>query len=343
MEFIEVLENEKLEYNHFVASHGGSFLQSWEWGMWQEKLGKKISRFKIVNKDKVQTGSIQLIFMALPFGRFYLYAPYGPVMVSGFRLQAEDLKNLLAGRFSQAMFVRIEPQDALCFEFKHPSIVKSINIQPALTMVVDINKNDNELLSCMHGKTRYNIRLAQKHGVSIQSELAVTPAFGLYAKEAVDLIVQTQIRQNYRGHAREYYKQLLDFFMFLENGKSALTFTIYKALYKKQILASAIMADFGKTRVYLYGGSATILTNLKGPNLLHYVAMLDARAKGLCRYDLGGSEVSSGGERGFTRFKQGFGGREIVFAGAYDYVTDFFGYRVYSLLRNLNLYFRKIF
>jgi photosystem II stability/assembly factor-like uncharacterized protein len=47
MEFRKVLENQKYEYNRFVTdSESGSFLQSWEWGEWQEVLGRQVFRFK---------------------------------------------------------------------------------------------------------------------------------------------------------------------------------------------------------------------------------------------------------------------------------------------------------
>ena len=87
MEFREVLENQKYEYNRFVTgSESGSFLQSWEWGEWQSVLGRTVYRFKILDAGEVQIGSIQLIKMPLPLGKYYLYAPYGPALNDKFQI-----------------------------------------------------------------------------------------------------------------------------------------------------------------------------------------------------------------------------------------------------------------
>ncbi len=343
MQLVELTKNQRLDYNRFVAGQNGSFLQSYEWGMWQEKLGKKVKRFFILDDQNVQVGAVQFVRMPLPWGRAYWYAPYGPVVTSNFNFEILGFKTALQKALPEALFYRVEPQNYRTIQPTGHTIKKTINIQPAITMVVNVTKGEEELLKGMHPKTRYNIRLAQKHGVVIESELTVTPGFGLYAKEAVDLIVQTQIRQNYRGHSEAYYKNLLNFFVFLEKGKSDLQFTVYKALYNRQILASAIMADFGRTRVYLYGGSSEEQRNVMAPYLLHFQAMLDAHAQGLENYDLGGSEVSAGGERGFTRFKQGFGGKVVEYAGAYDLVNNPRLYWWYEKVRMVNLLVRKIF
>lgn len=77
------------------------------------------------------------------------------------------------------------------------------------------------------------------------------------------------------------------------------------------------------------------------PYMLHWQAMLDAKAMGLEYYDLGGSEVSGGGEKGFTRFKRGFGGEVVEYAGAYDIVINKSLYQVYRFLRSVNKIMKK--
>ena len=338
LQLIELFEKDKHEYNTFVAGQEtGSFLQSWEWGEWQVKFGHEVKRFSMKNQAGQLVGTVQFLKMSLPGNRHYWYAPYGPVLAGGERLKVESLKS----KFPEAIFVRIEPQDQTSI-LNHKSLIKSTNIQPAITIVVDVKKTNEELLAAMHSKARYNIKVAERHGVEIQKELVVTPGHGLYVQEAVDLIVETQKRQKYRGHSRNYYYNLIDFFA-IHNGKSDLKIHIYKALYQKQLLVSAIMIDFGTTRMYLYGGSSEAHRNVMAPYLLHLVAMRDARELGIVHYDLGGSEVSGGGERGFTRFKQGFGGKVVTYAGAYDIVNQRLWYTIYTFTRSLNRFYKKLF
>lgn len=342
MNIVELGESEKKDYNRFVAGQEtGSFLQSWEWGEWQVKLGHAVKRFSITDQDGRHVGVAQFLKMSLVGKYYYWYAPYGPVLSPEFRKDnIQALVQELQKQFPDTLFVRIEPMKP--FENLSTFANKTTNIQPAITMVVDVRKSDEQLLAGMHSKTRYNIKVAERHGVEIQKELVVTPGYGLYVQEAVNLIVQTQTRQGYRGHSKEYYYNLIDFFA-IHNGNSDLKIHIYKALCKKQLLASGLMIDFGATRMYLYGGSSDEHRNVMAPYLLHYQAMRDARELGLTMYDLGGSEVASGGERGFTRFKQGFGGRVVTYAGAYDIVHQQLWYTIYTLARSLNRLFKKIF
>lgn len=346
MNLIELAESDKQNYNRFVAqAPSGSFLQSWEWGEWQVRLGREVFRYLAKDEQGNAVVTLQLIKMPLPFGKYYLYCPYGPVLAGGESASGgfnfQTIFNEIISKFPQSVFIRIEPKDKGLLTTSYSLLAKSPNIQPAITMLVDLNKSEEELLSGMHPKTRYNIKIAQKHGVVVQSELVAAPKYGLYIEEAINLFLDTQKRQNYRGHNPAYYKNFIDFFA-MRNKENDLRLTIYKAIYNRKLLACGAIVDFGPTRMYLYGGSSHEDRNVMAPYLMHWQAMLDAKAAGLKFYDLGGSEVSNGGERGFTRFKQGFGGRVENYAGAYDYVVKSFIYTLYKGLRAVNRFSKKL-
>ncbi len=341
MKLIELGESDRGRYNQFVMSQPqGSFLQSWEWGEWRRQEGEAPYRFFLTGDSNNPDMAGQFLRMPLPGGGFYLYAPYGPVAGSRFEVQGlRFLLQELKRKFPQAVFIRIEPAEKIP---GLPALArKSVNIQPAITMIVDIGKTDGELLAAMHHKTRYNIKIAERHGVEVQKEMVAVPQHGIYVGEAVDLIVQTQERQKYRGHPARYYHKLINF-LALRQEPDGLRMVIYKALLQKKILASGIMMDFGGTRTYLYGGSSDEHRNAMAPYLLHWTAMREARDAGMERYDLGGSEVASGGEKGFTRFKQGFGGRVAEFSGAYDFVCRPLWYNLYRIFRSANRIIKHI-
>ncbi len=104
----------------------------------------------------------------------------------------------------------------------------------------------------MHPKTRYNIRVAEKHGVEVQDEFVITVGKGIYAQEAVELIAETAARQKYKSQGKAYFKKMADFFA-VQNNKGSLRLHIYKALHEKQLLASAFMLDFGNTGLICLG------------------------------------------------------------------------------------------
>ncbi|MEK7162148.1 MAG: peptidoglycan bridge formation glycyltransferase FemA/FemB family protein, partial [Patescibacteria group bacterium] len=247
MHLIEIIDKDKQEYNKFVAvSDSGSFLQSYDWGQWQASLGRIAYRYWIVDNDRKQIGAIQLIKMPLPLGKFYLYAPYGPVGAENYEWLTETIKR----KISEAMFVRVEPKKSASIQVYKDVCIKSPNIQPGKTLIIDLSQSTEDLLKQMHPKTRYNIRLAEKHGVEIKDEFDISIGHGLFAQEATDLIVETAARQGYKGHGKSYYQQLMDFFAVHNRG--GLKLHIYKAIYQNQLLASAIMVDFGNTRTFLF-------------------------------------------------------------------------------------------
>lgn len=343
MELIEVNENQKADYNRFVAnSDSGSFLQSWEWGQWQESLGREAHRFIIKDNDKNNdeiAGAMQLIKMPLPGKKSYLYAPYGPVIDFRFKiLDLRFLKQEIQKKFPKAVFVRLESKTQLP---GLPSIAKkSLHIQPVNTLALDLTKSVDELLAGMHHKTRYNIRLAQKRGVEIVSDLVVVPGHGLYWKETFDLIVETSRRQEYKSFTFDYYQKLLDFFACNQDGEVKVT--VYRALYQKQLLATAVMVDFGSTRTYLFGGSSSEHREVMAPHLLHYKAIEDAKKSGMKIYDFWGLETTKEKNPGFARFKLGFGGKKFDYFGAWDIICKSAQYKLYQAGRVLNRWKSKL-
>lgn len=340
LNIVEVLENQKAEYNRFVIENeSGSFLQSWEWGQWQAALGRTVYRYWLLDDSQKRIGVMQLIKMPLPFGQYYLYAPYGPVV--DLRFKIEDLRFFtqeIKKQFSDAVFIRIEPKNHIITKSYNHEIIKSINVQPGKTLVIDLSKPEEHLLAEMHPKTRYNIKLAQKRGVEVQKDLVVTPGFGLYFKEVVGQIAQTENRRGFVGHGIGYYQKFIDFFAL--KPQSEIQVSVYKALYQKRLLCGAIMVDFGGTRTYLFGGSGEENKNVMAPYLLHWQAMTDAKAKGFKFYDFWGLETSSGKVPGFARFKLGFGGEEKIFVGAFDVIIRPVYYKLYQAARFCRRLFR---
>lgn len=343
MQLTELQHSDKNTYNNFISrSDSGSFLQAWEWGDWQEQLGKIVHRFIIEDEEHAILLAAQIIQATLYFQKYYLYIPYGPILNQN---QAAGIKNQallffiqqLREKFPDAIFLRIEPTSS---ELAWPG-KKTTNIQPGRTLVVDVSKPLADLLADMHPKTRYNVKIAQKHNVKIEKEFSITSGHGLYFKESLELILETAKRQGYYTHPLSYYQKLMDFFA-LHHANSNVTVGLYKAIYEKHLLATGIMVDFGNTRTYLFGGSSTEYRNVMAPYLLHFEAMFDAKKKGLHYYDFGGLETSVGKTPEFARFKMGFGGHAVEYAGARDIIQSKPWYTIYIIMRKLNRIFKHL-
>lgn len=339
MNFIELGESDHRKFNDYVASQNtGSFLQSWDWGDLQLVFNnKQVFRFIVTEGQKILL-SAQALKIPLFANQYYLYIPYGPVVTDEFDISVlEFFFAELRNRFPEIVFIRTEPK------FIPPRGLigkKTVNIQPGKTIINDLTLPEDEILTEMHNKTRYNIKVAQKHGLIITNQIIDPENEHPLYKECLNLILETAKRQSYHTHPYSYYDTLIRFFSHHER-KGDISVYLYQALYKNQLLATAIMIDFDATRTYLFGGSSNEYRNVMAPHLLHFQAMIDAKVKGLKHYDFDGVETASGKEAGFTRFKLGFGGHIVQYAGSHDLVNKTLVYWSYKFLRGLNRYFRK--
>ena len=311
--FIEDRES----WNKFVAQAGGSFLQSWAWGNFQHDYGREIKRIAIEQDGQIIAGT-QIIIYQLPAKRTYFFSPRGPVVYQDLIL--EKIRELAPKKNS--IFWRLEPTEEWVPEELNLKRVKDIH--PRKTLILDITKNEDELLKNMKSKTRYNIRLAAKKGVKVRVSSDVKDIDIFY-----ELIGSTAKRQSIRVFPRSYYQLMLHI---LEEQSLA---KIYLAEYEGKVIAANLMLAFGNTMTYLHGGTSDEHRNLMAPYLLQWQAILDAKMAELSRYDFFGISDSKPSWAGITRFKKGFGGQEVTYPGTFELPFNNMWYSAYQTVKKL--------
>jgi lipid II:glycine glycyltransferase (peptidoglycan interpeptide bridge formation enzyme) len=209
------------------------------------------------------------------------------------------------------IFIKIEPlkQSLDNFGFK-----KVKPVQPAKTLMLDLSKSEEELLTEMHQKTRYNIRLAEKKGVNLK--ICQAEEFPIF----YDLLTDTYRRKGKKLYGRDYFHKLYH---------DHLT-KIYCAEYQRKILCANLVVFYRDTVTYLHGGSSEKDKNIMAPHLLQWLTIKKAKELGYKYYDLWGIE-----ERypGVARFKRGFGGFEVDYAGTWDLPLDKLWYYLYKVIK----------
>ena len=115
MEIKEANLSEKNSWNEAVkTSKYGSFLQSWEWGDFQESLGNKVIRVQIIDDSSQIIGVMLLVKQRLPKNFCWLYSPRGPVWgIDNWDLKVGiSLRKYLEAiaRNEKAIFLKIEPK-----------------------------------------------------------------------------------------------------------------------------------------------------------------------------------------------------------------------------------------
>ncbi len=202
------------------------------------------------------------------------------------------------------------------------------DIQPPDTTLIDLTKSEDELLSAMRSKWRYNIRLAQKKGVVVRAYRARTdkadnPSLDSDASRTLDIFYElyktTASRDGIAIHAKKYYE---DLFALSASHKDAPLITVYIASHEGENLASIITLFSKSEAVYLYGASSNAKRNLMPAYLLQWTAICDAKSYGSAVYDFYGMPPSDDKNHpmyGLYLFKTGFGGRIVHRPGSLDF------------------------
>ncbi len=333
---------DKSAWNKFIAANSrpASFLQSWEWGEFnQQILGQAVQRWAVVKGSQLKI-ALTLIKKPLPLGKFFWYCPRGPVCSADYLDQLDkffsQLLSHLKNQLDPGVFLRICPpvtkQKTTIKLIKKagwqaPKILTHLQ-EPAQTLILDLTRSSDELLAAMHHKTRYNIRLAARKGVQVS---AIEQPNQNDIKNFNHLMHITSQRNKIKIHSADYYSQLINYFS--QASTAEVKLKLYQAKYQEHILASALMVYFGQTATYLHGASSNQFRQLMPNHLLQWQMIQDAQQAGYQLYDFWGISQTNSQWAGITRFKQGFGGQIISFLGIWDYILRPSPYQLFSFLK----------
>lgn len=319
-------EDDKGRWDEFVASNAyGSFMQSWGWGEVQQQFGTNIWRV-VARQDGEFRGVALILKRAMLMGRSYLYIPRGPICVPGCESDMIDWIRELAVK-ERAVFVRADPLVSECNWLNEWKKAEH-EVQPKDTLVLDLQRSEDELLANMHQKTRYNIHLAERKGVTVRFSQKVADLDSF-----LDLAREVSTRGEFRYHPEAYYRAMAE--ALTDNGM--LAFAV--AEQGGDVLAVHLMVAFGQVMTYVHGASSSDKRDLMGPHLLQWEAIKRAKAQGKSTYDFFGVAPADAKDdhswAGLTRFKAGFGGRRESYVGGHDLVLDTLLYGVFTAARRV--------
>ena len=155
-------------------------------------------------------------------------------------------------------------------------------------------------------KTRYNIRLAQKHGVKVEINNS-DKAFEKY----LELTDETNKRQGFYSHSHKYHRLMWKHL----KGKVA---NILVAKYNNEIISTWVLFNSDKFLYYPYGASTDKYKEVMANNLMMWEAIRFGKSKKLKTFDLWGREEG----KGFTRFKEGYNPEVVEFIGSWDLIIN---------------------
>ncbi len=320
MELRPITKRDK--YNKLVTH----VIQSWQWGEARKTLGIPVLRYGIFDKDKL-VKAFQITLHKIPFTKKYAgYFPKGPLPD---RELAEALKKI--GKENNCAFIKLEPDIEISNVKSQMSNVFLKSPKPLFTkynFILDLSKSEDQLLKDMHPKTRYNIKIAQKHNVKVEDRVD-DEAFKIYLK----LYFETTKRQGYHGHNPQYHKII---WQTLKNKGMA---RILIASLNKEPLTAWMLLNFRDTLYYPYGGSSKSHPEVMANNLVAWEAIKLGKKLGLKYFDMWGALGPDASLKdpwyGFHRFKQGYGGNLVEYVGTYDLVFNWPIYLAFTAIDKL--------
>ncbi len=305
-------------------------LQSYEWGVFRERTHTKVIRKGLFDNKKLSSG-FQLTIHKIPHTPFTIgYLPKGNFPDETLLKQLMNI-----GKREHCIFIQLEP-NVEKVQNKELRIINYGLVRAAhplftkYTFILDLTKNEQDLLAGMHPKTRYNIRIAQKRGVEIVEDNS-EQAFETYWK----LTEETTKRQNFYAHTKMYHKLQWETLTVDKNKDNALTSHMFFSKYQGKTLAAWILFTFQDTLYYPYGSSSNEHREVMASNLMMWEAIRFGKAKGLKQFDMWGAMSDTPDTKdpwyGFHRFKQGYGARHVEFVGSFDLVINPLMYQLYKV------------
>jgi peptidoglycan pentaglycine glycine transferase (the first glycine) len=334
-----------------LALPGRHILQSWEWGE-----AKRISGWKPDYKTWWDTGdqiaaaalilTRSISLKGIEFPLRIMYIPRGPILRDwvDHALRRKVLADLRTfGKQQNAVFIKIDPEvergrgvpgedgaddilltQELIADLKSNGWITSPEqVQFRNTMLIDLAPDEEQLQANMKQKTRYNVRLAERRGVSIR------PGEVSDLDLLIKMYAETSIRDGFTIRNPGYYLSLWRDFINAGLAEPLL------AEVDGEPVAGVIVFRFGDRAWYMYGMSREAHRE-KMPNyLLQWEAMVRAKQAGCIEYDLWGAPddfVESDDLWGVYRFKAGLGAEVVRFIGAWDLPLNHLLYRAYTQL-----------
>jgi len=322
-------------------NRNSNFLQSSFWGRLKESFGWISYNYNF-------KGTSILILVRKVFGNYSIaYIPHGPELAvkvqTGLMLKEIGLeikKNLSPGCFAVRFDLPagVFQADPVIFNLG-PELKKAFSdIQPPDTVIISLKEDEEDILSRMKSKTRYNIRLSFRKGVIVK-KTGIDSLDDWYK-----LYEETSLRDKITIHSKSYYRKIFELSSEGSELKEDPEIVLFRADYNNQLLAGIIVAVYGKRATYLYGASSNKNRNLMPAYALQWEALKYAKEKGCSEYDLFGIPPENNPDHpmsGLYRFKTGFGGDILHRPGCWDLPLKPVVYKVYRWAESVRLFYYK--
>ncbi|HUX36850.1 MAG TPA: peptidoglycan bridge formation glycyltransferase FemA/FemB family protein [Rectinemataceae bacterium] len=355
------------------------FLQADFWSRFKESFGWRGLAFRLSVSAMPDPGSstteLRVLLRSLAGPLCFAYLPGGPALDCPPDSRPELLASLGAALRRHlppfCLFIRFDPpwfevEEGLAGEgegpqspapgqvpseaaagapsrptFSPPLRKAESDVQPPDSVFLDLHREEDEILAGMKPKWRYNVRLAAKKGILVSEEgLEGLPEF-------YRLYEETSRRDRIAIHPLAYYEKLFELARAGGEGlgrPGLVDLRLWVARHEGEAVAAIVTLYHGNRATYLYGASSDSKRSLMPAYALQWAAIMAARQNGCAIYDFYGIPPSEDPDHpmaGLYRFKTGFGGSIVHYAGSWDLPLSPALYALWSLAESLRAFWFK--
>jgi lipid II:glycine glycyltransferase (peptidoglycan interpeptide bridge formation enzyme) len=345
MFIVKEIDNKNTWEEFFEDIEDKTFLQSWNWGEFQKRMGNKIWRLGVFEGENLIT--LALVVKIQAKRGTFLLVQHGPTIKSQmpsrakrgkaedeekpqrpsnlksqiFKVLLEELKKI--GKNEGASFIRISP--LLKDNEENRKILNELGFREApmhanayeATWKLDITPSEEELLSKMRKTTRYLIRKTKKDPtISIKKSESLED-LKIYEK----LTQMVAKRQSFVPFSFEFIKN--EFEVFLKDKKVL----CFLGNYKDEPVAGALVIFWSGVGFYHQAASNEKYAKLSIPYQVLWTAIVEAKKRNCKWFDFWGYvdpfKYPNHPWAGPTLFKMGFGGEKKEYVKTQDYPLNF--------------------
>jgi len=329
---ISEISSEEIWESFLLGCEEKTFLQSWNWGEFNKKMGNKIWRLGVYENEQL-LGVCLVVLIKAKRGTFLL-VQHGPNIIqnSKFKIQNNNLKLKILEKLLNELkkiakqencsFIRIAPLWERNEENK--KLFKDLGFREApihanayeASWKLDITLPEAQLLMNMRKTTRYLIRQAiENQDITIEKSNNLKD-IELYQK----LNLQNAKKQNFVPFSFEFLKN--EFEVFLKNNEVVL----FLGKYKNELAAAALVIFWSRIGFYHQAASDSKYAKFSIPYLIQWTAIKEAKKRGCVLYDFWGyvdpKKNPTHPWAGPSLFKMGFGGYKKEYVKTQDFVLS---------------------
>jgi lipid II:glycine glycyltransferase (peptidoglycan interpeptide bridge formation enzyme) len=305
----------------------GHHVQTSLWAQIKSSLGWQSVRIIITKNEKIVAGA-QILFRSIPLLGNVGFVSKGPLLA----IHDDELENFVVAELQRLVRqFRIQhlivqpPGSENKFEnnfSEHNFLPSSTEVAPPATLLIDLSKDEETIMSEMSAKTRYNVRLSGRRGITIRE--GTEQDLDIY----YSILKATGERQNFSPYPKKYFTEMWR--VFHPTGHIRLTV----AEFENQFVSAQLAVPFGDTVINKLSVWSGDHGSHRPNEALQWESIQWAKRNRYRYYDFEGIKPSAvptvqngkplpeSLKQSVTSYKLGFGGQAVLFSKPYVYLYN---------------------